>query len=110
MLPTINRSVKLDFNAPRSQFIDIQTIVVLVLQRDPSMSTLKVNVDVENGTISVYNDGKGIPVVLHKEHNIYVPELIFGHLLTSSNFDDKEKRTVGGRNGFGMRGKYFIIR
>ena len=30
---------------------------------------------------------------------MYVPELIFGHLLTSSNYDDSEKKTVGGRNG-----------
>jgi hypothetical protein len=26
---------------------------------------------------------------------VYVPELIFGHLLTSSNYDDKEKKTTG---------------
>lgn len=36
--------------------------------------------------------GKGIPVAVHSEHNIYVPELIFGHLLTSSNYDDNEKK------------------
>ena len=28
------------------------------------------------------NDGEGIPVELHESENIYVPELIFGHLLT----------------------------
>lgn len=36
--------------------------------------------------------GKGIPVVMHTEHKVYVPELIFGHLLTSSNYDDEEKK------------------
>ena len=36
--------------------------------------------------------GRGVPVVIHKEHHIYVPELIFGHLLTSSNYDDDERK------------------
>ena len=46
----------------------------------------------ESGSIRVYNDGAGVPVEVHKEHGVYVPELIFGHLLTSSNYDDKEKK------------------
>ena len=53
--------------------------------------------------ISVLNDGKGIPVQIHKEHNIYVPELVFGHLLTSSNYNDSEKKVTGGRNGYGAK-------
>jgi len=32
-----------------------------------------------------------------------VPTLIFGHLLTGSNFDDDEKKTTGGRNGYGAK-------
>jgi DNA topoisomerase-2 len=32
-----------------------------------------------------------------------VPELIFGHLLTSSNYDDSIKKVTGGRNGFGAK-------
>lgn len=40
---------------------------------------------------------------LHKEHGIYIPELIFGHLLTSSNFDDSERKVTGGRNGYGAK-------
>ena len=40
---------------------------------------------------------------MHKEHNCYVPTLIFGHLLTGSNFDDDEKKTTGGRNGYGAK-------
>ncbi|KAI0220538.1 DNA topoisomerase 2, partial [Massospora cicadina] len=31
------------------------------------------------------------------------PELIFGHLLTSSNYDDSEKKVVGERNGYGAK-------
>jgi DNA topoisomerase II len=72
-------------------------------QRDPSMDKLKVEIDVTAGSISVYNNGKGIPVVKHNEVGVYVPELIFSHLLTSSNYNDNEKKTVGGRNGYGAK-------
>ena len=68
-------------------------------QRDPSMDKIEVTIDQETNTISVKNNGNGIPVVMHSEHKVYVPELIFGHLLTGSNFDDGEKKTTGGRNG-----------
>eukprot|EP00954_Amorphochlora_amoebiformis_P004000 310974-Amorphochlora_amoeboformis.AAC.1 len=72
-------------------------------QRDARMDTLRVDIDSESGQISVYNNGRGIPVQMHKEHGVYVPELIFGHLLTSSNYDDDQKKTTGGRNGFGAK-------
>ncbi|RHY27734.1 hypothetical protein DYB32_006565 [Aphanomyces invadans] len=83
-------------------------------QRDSTMDTLKVTIDAEKGEISVWNNGNGIPVVMHQEHNVYVPELIFGHLLTGSNFDDKKKKTTGGRNGYGAKlanifSKEFIV-
>lgn len=60
--------------------------------RDPSMTYIKVDVDAATGTIRVENDGAGIPVQMHGVEGVYVPELIFGHLLTSSNYDDTEKK------------------
>ncbi|KAG5253909.1 DNA topoisomerase [Salix suchowensis] len=72
-------------------------------QRDPKMDSLKVLIDAENNLVSVYNNGDGVPVEIHKEEGVYVPELIFGHLLTSSNYDDAEKKTTGGRNGYGAK-------
>ncbi|KAJ3428705.1 DNA topoisomerase/gyrase [Anaeramoeba flamelloides] len=83
-------------------------------QRDPKMTTIKVQIDLEQNEISVWNDGKGIPVEIQKIEKLYVPELIFGHLLTGSNFDDNTKKTIGGRNGFGAKlcnifSKEFII-
>ncbi|KAJ3044271.1 DNA topoisomerase 2 [Rhizophlyctis rosea] len=71
--------------------------------RDPSMDTIKVDIDRANNCISVYNNGRGIPVEIHAEEKVYVPELIFGHLLTSSNYDDDEKKVTGGRNGYGAK-------
>ncbi|KAJ3300106.1 DNA topoisomerase 2 [Borealophlyctis nickersoniae] len=60
--------------------------------RDPSMTTIKVKIDRDKNSISVYNNGKGIPVEMHAKEKLYVPELIFGHLLTSSNYDDEEEK------------------
>ncbi|KZT08970.1 type II DNA topoisomerase [Laetiporus sulphureus 93-53] len=70
---------------------------------DPSMDTIKVNIDVENNIISVLNSGRGIPIEIHSKEKIYIPELIFGHLLSSSNYDDDEKKLTGGRNGYGAK-------
>lgn len=67
------------------------------------MDTLKVNIDVEANTISVFNNGRGIPIEIHSTEKMYIPELIFGHLLSSSNYDDDEKKLTGGRNGFGAK-------
>lgn len=49
------------------------------------------------------NNGKGIPVVMHKEEKMFVPTMIFGHLLTSSNYNDEEEKVTGGRNGYGAK-------
>jgi len=43
----------------------------------------------------VWNNGKGIPVVEHKEEKMMVPTMIFGHLLTSSNYNDEEEKVTG---------------
>lgn len=72
-------------------------------QRDAKMSTIKVDINQESNTISVYNNGQGIPVVIHSEEKMYVPTMIFGHLLTSSNYNDEEEKVTGGRNGFGAK-------
>jgi len=72
-------------------------------QRSKDMTYIKVEIDQPKGLISVKNDGKGIPVQVHKEHKCFVPDLIFGQLLTGSNFDDDEKKVTGGRNGYGAK-------
>ena len=57
----------------------------------------------EDGTIIMMNDGNGIDVAEHPEYKIWIPELIFGHLRTSTNYDKNEKKIVGGKNGFGFK-------
>jgi DNA topoisomerase II len=54
-------------------------------------------------TVSVENDGDGIPIELHAEYKVYAPELIFGHLLTSGNYNKEEEKIVGGKNGYGAK-------
>ncbi|XP_042328062.1 DNA topoisomerase 2-beta isoform X1 [Sceloporus undulatus] len=72
-------------------------------QRDKNMTCIKISIDPESNIISIWNNGKGIPVVEHKVEKMYVPALIFGQLLTSSNYDDDEKKVTGGRNGYGAK-------
>ena len=66
---------------------------------------IDVRLDAGTGVLEVSNDGDGIPVERHPEHGVWVPELIFGHLLTSTNYDDERdaQRTVGGQNGIGAK-------
>jgi DNA topoisomerase-2 len=71
--------------------------------RDPTVTKIKIDFDIPNGEIQVFNDGAGIPVQIHNEHKVYVPELIFSHLLSSSNYDDNQKRIGAGVNGLGVK-------
>jgi DNA topoisomerase-2 len=57
----------------------------------------------DDGTIVMTNDGNGIDVAEHPEYKVWIPELIFGHLRTSTNYDKSEKKIVGGKNGFGFK-------
>ena len=81
------------------------------VQRNKSVKCIKVKI--ENDEISVFNDS-GIPIEIHPEYKVYIPELIFANLLTSSNYDDSQKRTTGGLNGLGAKltaifSQYFTV-
>ena len=70
-------------------------------KRDGSkLNTIKVTI--ENNIVSIWDNG-GIPVVIHKDHNLYLPEVIMGNLLSGSNYDDDESRTWAGTNGLGVK-------
>ena len=74
------------------------------IQRDPKgLTQIRINIDQAKGVIKVWNNGKSVPVVMHKKEQIYLPEMLFGHLLTSSNYDDSIKKVTGGRNGYGAK-------
>ena len=63
----------------------------------------QISVNIENDKITIYNDGNGIDIAKHPEYDIWIPEMIFGHLRTSTNYNKDEKRIVGGKNGFGFK-------
>ena len=75
--------------------------------KNKTENTLPVtNIDIsvqDDGTIVMMNDGNGIDIAEHPEYKIWIPELIFGHLRTSTNYDKTEKKIVGGKNGFGFK-------
>ena len=83
--------------------------VIRMIQRhkvseDDTKLVSYINVDIsEDGTITMENDGNGIDVAKHPEHNVWIPQMIFGELRTSTNYDKDEKRIVGGKNGFGFK-------
>jgi DNA topoisomerase-2 len=67
------------------------------------VSQIKIKINPENGETSIWNDGLYIPIEIHPTEKIYNPELIFGHLLSSSNYNDNEERFTSGRNGLGIK-------
>ena len=100
-------------------------------QNDANMDEIRVTVNRESGEISVWNNGRGIPIQMHsvchdfffyhprrakrlfwliflsfslgQKQKTYIPDMIFGVLLTSSNYDDSQQKVTGGRNGFGAK-------
>lgn len=69
--------------------------------RDETLTFIKVKIDKKY--IEIENDGVGIDIYIHPKHNIYIPELIFGNLLTSTNFSESEQRITGGTHGLGAK-------
>tara|TARA_B110000259_G_scaffold141847_1_gene159739 strand:- start:114 stop:3593 length:3480 start_codon:yes stop_codon:yes gene_type:complete len=67
------------------------------------VKNIKINIDIEENKIEIYNDGDGIDIEIHPEHKVYIPELIFGNMLTSTNYDENEEKVIGGMNGIGAK-------
>lgn len=69
----------------------------------PQVSYISISINKETGMITMINDGEGIDIEKHPEYNVWIPELIFGNLRTSTNYNKEEKKIVGGKNGFGFK-------
>lgn len=70
---------------------------------DKTCDYIKVYYNKEEGYISIENNGESIPIEIHPEYNMLVASMIFGELLTSTNYDDNEERTGAGKNGVGIK-------
>ena len=77
--------------------------VIRLKQRGSDTPVKKIHVDITNEMISIMNDGESIDIDKHPDYDIYIPQLIFGELLTSTNYDKEEKKLVGGKNGYGVK-------
>jgi DNA topoisomerase-2 len=71
--------------------------------RDAGVTPTCIRVTVGDGETSVYNDGLAIPIRKDEKSGVYIPEMIFGRMLTSSNYTDAETRFTSGRNGIGIK-------
>ena len=86
----------------RDHVIRMQQAIKNKTENSLPVSYIDISVQ-DDGTIIMMNDGNGIDVAQHPEYKIWIPELIFGHLRTSTNYDKTEKKIVGGKNGFGFK-------
>jgi DNA topoisomerase-2 len=79
--------------------------VIRTRQREAEhlVKNIKISISADNQTICVENDGEGIDVEMHPTYGVYAPQLVFGELLTSTNYDKEEKKLVGGKNGYGVK-------
>jgi len=77
---------------------------VVRLRQNKSETPVKtINISSDGKTFTIRNDGESIDVEKHPEYGVYIPQLIFGELLTSTNYDKDEKKLVGGKNGYGVK-------
>lgn len=83
--------------------------VNLKLKEGGPVGNIKISFEEETGTITVYNDGQGMPVYLmddvEKGGQIWTVEAIISRERTGSNFNDVEDpdRVTGGINGLGIK-------
>jgi DNA topoisomerase-2 len=76
--------------------------VVRLQQRKSTNPVKNIWVSVDSESLTIKNDGEAIDVEQHPQHG-WIPQMIFGELLTSTNYDKTEKKLVGGKNGYGVK-------
>ena len=69
-------------------------------KRNQNLNYIHVTINRDKSIITIRDNG-GIPVVEHKEHKEWIPEMIFSNLKAGSNFNDDEERVGAGTNGVG---------
>lgn len=81
--------------------------VVRMLQKkehdDTTQLVNMIDIQIQDNMITLMNNGNGIDIEKHPTYDIWIPELIFGHLRTSTNYNKDEEKITGGKNGFGFK-------
>jgi len=87
----------------RDHFVRLQQKLLKKEKKIIPVRNIEITVDRETGVITMMNDGNGVDVAKHPENKMWIPEMVFGHLRTSTNYKKDEKKIVGGKNGFGFK-------
>lgn len=99
-------------------FIEVLSNAIDNVERSRGTKTpckrIEVSINEDTGETSVWNDGDVVPIEINEEEGCYNHTMIFGQLLTGSNYDDEQERIVAGRNGIGAKAcsifsKKFIV-
>jgi DNA topoisomerase-2 len=90
-------------NAERAKQSLVTKVPYIPIPMIPAIDVGKIEWLVTETEVSMYNEGLGIPVAMHPDTGVHVPELIFFHLRSSSNYNDAEARTWAGSNGLGVK-------
>ena len=110
-----NKIILKEINWSPALYKIFDEIIVNAYDQTIRDNTVKnIEVEITNDYFSCRNDGIGIDIAIHPEYKIYIPELIFANLMTSTNYDENEKRITGGTHGLGAKltaifSKKFII-
>lgn len=89
------------FIEPLSNIVD--NVARSKVNKNPT-TKIEINIDKNTGVVSFWNDGDIIPIEIHENEKCYNHSMIFGQLLTGSNYDDTEERQdISGRNGIGIK-------
>ena len=88
----------------RDHCVRMQALLATAGAGKEALPVTNIQIDISpDGTITMTNDGNGIDVAKHPEEDIWIPEMIFGHMRTSTNYDKSQKKITGGKNGFGFK-------
>jgi hypothetical protein len=77
-----------------SVLFQVQCVIFRISNSTIFSFLLEVEIDINENFISIYNSGNGMPIGIHKEEDVYIPTMIFGHLPTSSNYNDSKKKSI----------------
>lgn len=98
---TISPAILRIFIEPVSNAVDN---VARSRQGKTKTTKICININEKTGETSIWNDGNVVPVKIHDTEQVYNHSMIFGSLLTGSNYDDSEKRVdISGRQGLGVK-------
>jgi len=104
LVDTKPQIIQTDINWSPGLYKIVDELIVNAYDQSIRDSTLHIiSAEIKPESFTIFNDGIGIDIVKHPTHQIYIPELIFANLLTSTNYNESEQRITGGTHGLGAK-------